>query len=564
MRLHKKILTLLLVVVYSFLSINPSRVDATLSGFSAGRIMDDAVMANKNSMSEAQIQAFLKSKNSCNDSNLSRLSGYNANEGWINGSNGKIFYYNLRNGKFVCMADENFNGESAARIIWQAAQDYSINPQVLVVLLQKEQGLVTDTWPNKNYQYAAATGYDCPDNGNGCNNANAGFKTQVRKAANLFRAVLDGGWSNYPVGVNYIQYSPIASCGGSNVNIQNRATSSLYRYTPYQPNPGALAAGWGTATCGAYGNRNFYNYFTDWFGSAFAFTHAGRDYSGVFDATFYANTYSDIRLAYGDNQISAFQHFVAHGMSEGRQGSTSFNVTSYRNRYPDLRVAFGTDLPSYYHHYVIDGKREGRIATGSIALTPITSYGGVNYSSVYDFNTYINNNSDLKKLFSNDDVGAIMHFIRYGMSEGRTANTAFNVSSYRATYYDLRRAFGSNLKDYYMHYINNGKSEGRTATGTYLGGITSLNNIDYSAVYSFNTYSSSHPDIKKVFGLDDINALSHFVTHGMQEGRQASDKFNVQSYRARYADLRSAFGNNLVDYYMHYIKHGKTEGRIAN
>ena len=40
----------------------------------------------------------------------------------------------------------------------------------------------------------------------------------------------------------------------------------MYRYTPYQPNEGALAAGYGTAYCGAYGNRNFYLYFEDWFG----------------------------------------------------------------------------------------------------------------------------------------------------------------------------------------------------------------------------------------------------------------------------------------------------------
>ena len=51
------------------------------------------------------------------------------------------------------------------------------------------------------------------------------------------------------------------------INIQNRATSALYRYTPYQPNAGALAAGYGTAPCGAYGNRNFYQYFEDWFGN---------------------------------------------------------------------------------------------------------------------------------------------------------------------------------------------------------------------------------------------------------------------------------------------------------
>lgn len=232
---------------------------ASLAGWDAGDIISDGVMSNYNSMSESQIQSFLKSKNSCNDTRL-YLVGNKTGSLDMSGT----MNWHVSGGHFVCMADESFNGESAAHIIWQAAQDYKINPQVLIVLLQKEQGLVTDTLPRSG-QYRAATGYGCPDTAP-CDSEYYGFKNQVRKAASLFRTVLNGGWTNYPVGNNYIQYSPNGACGGSIVNVKNRATSSLYRYTPYQPNAGALAAGYGTASCGAYGNRNFYLYFTDWFG----------------------------------------------------------------------------------------------------------------------------------------------------------------------------------------------------------------------------------------------------------------------------------------------------------
>ena len=231
----------------------PSRA-ADLSKFDPGNIMSDAVMSNKNSMTEAQIQAFLDSKNPCNNTNTYMASWY------------PHLQYNIRDGKFVCMAKERFNGESAAHIIWQAGQDYNINPQVLIVLLQKEQGLITDTWPN-HIQYRGATGYGCPDTAP-CDEQYYGLKNQIRKSASLFRTVLDGGWSNYPVGNNYVQYNPNTACGGSVINIKNRATSALYRYTPYQPNQSALNAGYGTGdSCGAYGNRNFWAYFTDWFGS---------------------------------------------------------------------------------------------------------------------------------------------------------------------------------------------------------------------------------------------------------------------------------------------------------
>ena len=271
----KKILRVVSFFVVGIMAIsmlpNGDSANAYLTGFNAGNIMSDSVMSNKTTMTEAQIQTFLKSKNSCNKSTPSDIE-YAQN--YMKNNNNAVTW-NIKDGRFVCMADEKFgsnglpttdaNGETAAHIIWQAAQDYSINPQVLIVLLEKEQSLITDQWPNSN-QYKKATGYGCPDTAP-CDTQYFGLRSQIRWAASLFRTVLDGGWTNYPVGVNYVLYNPDHSCGGSNVNIQNRATSALYRYTPYQPNAGALAAGWGTAPCGAYGNRNFYNYFTDWFGS---------------------------------------------------------------------------------------------------------------------------------------------------------------------------------------------------------------------------------------------------------------------------------------------------------
>ena len=236
---------------------------ADLSKFKAGDIMSDGVMSDFTSMSESQIQNFLKSKNSCNRAYAPiryRLNGRLTDSLDMSGT----MNWHVKDGHFVCMADESFNGESAAHIIWKAAQDYKINPQVLIVLLEKEQGLITDTLPRSG-QYRAATGFGCPDTAP-CDAEYYGLKNQIRNAAKLFRTVLNGGWTNYPVGNNYIQYNPNAACGGSVVNIKNRATSALYRYTPYQPNAGALAAGYGTCNCGAYGNRNFYAYFTDWFG----------------------------------------------------------------------------------------------------------------------------------------------------------------------------------------------------------------------------------------------------------------------------------------------------------
>lgn len=236
---------------------------ASLANFDAGYIISDYQMGNYTSMTEAEIQKFLTAKNSCpnrDEDYYKRLSASTKSATW-----------HWADGHFVCLSEEKFGdgevvgeGETAAHIIWQAAQDYKINPQVLIVLLEKETGLITDSIPN-TADYRKATGYGCPDTA-ACSSKYYGFKNQVRNAAAMYRAVLNGGWTNYPLGKNYIQYNPDASCGGSQVEIKNLATSALYRYTPYQPNAAALSAGYGTALCGAYGNRNFYLYFQDWFG----------------------------------------------------------------------------------------------------------------------------------------------------------------------------------------------------------------------------------------------------------------------------------------------------------
>ena len=227
------------------------------SSFNPGNIISDSVMSNSNSMSVDEIQRFLTSKNNCQDTNIAKARAY------------PNLRYHIEGNRFICLSEETFEynnqKQTAAQVIYEAAKDYQINPQVLIVLLEKEQGLITDTWPN-HIQYRSATGFGCPDTAE-CDSKYYGFRNQVRNAANLFRSVLNGGWTNYPLGRNYVQYHPNPSCGGSIINIENRATSALYRYTPYQPNNGALANYPGTASCGAYGNRNFYATFKQWFGS---------------------------------------------------------------------------------------------------------------------------------------------------------------------------------------------------------------------------------------------------------------------------------------------------------
>lgn len=574
--------TLSTIALTIAITVNISPAAGALSGsqFNAGRIIDDMVFYNNNTMSVSQIQQFLNSKVPTCDTNGSAGPYYDrygnrwnnrADYGRSQGSPPpytclKSYSQNIPGvgSNSLCSGSVSGGTKSAAQIIFDVAHACKINPQTLIILLQKEQSLISDDWPWP-IQYRSATGYGCPDTAP-CDAEYYGFFNQVYQAAKAYKryAAMPANYNYRAERNNTIQWNPNAGCGSSNVYINNQATAGLYIYTPYRPNQAALNNLYGEGDgCSSYGNRNFWRMFNDWFGNTYATVRNGVDYSAVFDDKFYINNHADVKAAFGDNGMAAFDHFMSYGMREGRQANASFNVTTYRNRYPDLRWAFQGNLPDYYAHFSNRGKNEGRIATGTATLVPVTSYQGVNYTAVYDFNAYISKYADVAKPFTSNDVGALLHFVQWGMKEGRVGKADFSVTSYQNRYYDLRRVYGSNLPQYYLHYIKFGKTEGRISTGIYYGGVSSVDGVNYSLVYDFNTYTTNYPDIKNTFRLDDISALRHFINHGMSEGRHAIPSFNVQAYRDKNPDLKAAFGNNLKSYYLHYMSYGHKENRVA-
>lgn len=243
---------------------------APVVGFRAGNIIDDAIFTNKSSMTPTQIQQFLESQVPVCDTFGQEPSEFGG------GTRAQWAAARGYSPPFTCLKDFSEGGKSAAQIIYDVAQQFSINPQVLIVLLQKEQSLITDEWPiPQSSQYKTATGYGCPDTAP-CDAEYFGLTNQLTWSGRMFRAIMDASptwYTPYVLGNNYIQYNPNESCGGSNVFIENRATQALYNYTPYQPSQEALNAGWGQVDCGAYGNRNFYLYFTSWFGPSNGFIY---------------------------------------------------------------------------------------------------------------------------------------------------------------------------------------------------------------------------------------------------------------------------------------------------
>ena len=259
--------------------------------FNGNNLMDDFVFDNSGSMSSAQIDSWLNANfpSSCISINhgfsAPDPTGYSPSTGFTYGGN-----------------------VSAGRVIYDAAQAYGINPQVLLTTLQKEQSIVSGAGGCSTLAYTGAMGYGCPDGGttysysgvnlysiNGtavtsvsgtCVNSSskAGFSQQIihgawllkfgeqRSEGNTGWAVIKGSWDNsddpptcYGGPMTQGNFKRCSSDSSTvffdgNITIDSTTThmdtgptAALYWYTPH-----------------FNGNQNFDNIFTAWFGNIYA------------------------------------------------------------------------------------------------------------------------------------------------------------------------------------------------------------------------------------------------------------------------------------------------------
>ena len=225
-------------------------------GFDAGNIISDQEFFDTDAMTEQDVTDFIDTWN----------------EGCRTGANGTPCLADFRENTRYFPADQYcardfaaVTQDSAASIVWRAAQACGINPQVLLVTLQKEQGLITASGKRLNAsRYRSAMGYACPDSA-ACDQDFYGFTNQVYYAARQMRVyeALPDRYLAAPGQTAMIKYAYPAECGAAEVLVENQATANLYNYTPYQPNDAALHGVRGE--CESPGNLNFYAYFNAWF-----------------------------------------------------------------------------------------------------------------------------------------------------------------------------------------------------------------------------------------------------------------------------------------------------------
>ncbi|WP_344756938.1 hypothetical protein [Gryllotalpicola koreensis] len=225
----------------------------SIPSFQAGELISDDAFYNAQAMTQAGIQQWLLQMPCVPQDNSPCLAFFNQKT-------------TTRPANSNCARYPGAADETAAAIVSKVARSCGISPRVLLVLVQKEQSLITRP---SAYGYERATGYACPDTGE-CEAKYYGFFNQLYSAAWQFREYANphDHWSIRP-GTAKLRYSPEASCGESVVHIANQATASLYLYTPYQPDAHTKAHPDGPADrCAAYGNLNFFRLYNVWFGDS--------------------------------------------------------------------------------------------------------------------------------------------------------------------------------------------------------------------------------------------------------------------------------------------------------
>lgn len=203
------------IILFWFLLLTLATPQSLLAAtFDPNFLISDEEMQNWQSMNRADIQSFLVEKG------------------------GFIATYSA--------ADKNGIDRPASEIIYRAAVDNKINPKYVLVKLQKEQSLITDTDPTQK-QLDWATGYGVCDS---CSMSDPtiqkhkGFGIQVDSAAAIIRWYYDNvqnqAWIKRPLSSYLIDDTQVTPA--------NLATAFLYTYTPH-----------------IQGNQNFWKLWQDWF-----------------------------------------------------------------------------------------------------------------------------------------------------------------------------------------------------------------------------------------------------------------------------------------------------------
>lgn len=235
-----------------------------IANWTPGYIMSDRAMYTPSLMSEAEVKTFIQSKGAnCKSSS----SGTCLKDKTASSLSLKSKFDGKGYGCKPLTLPSGTKSWTAVKAVGDAC---GINPQVLLVFIQKESSGLTTALSNARWDKMMGMG--CPD-GQPCKTEYAGFTNQLYYGADALTSYRyrDFRYNNAAkagtaIAVPYSSANP-TGCGSQTFVIKNQATASLYTYNPAVSSKAAVAAypGYTSNPCDSWGQRNVYMFMLQWF-----------------------------------------------------------------------------------------------------------------------------------------------------------------------------------------------------------------------------------------------------------------------------------------------------------
>ena len=223
-----------------------------------------------------------------------------------------------------------------------------------------------------------------------------------------------------------------------------------------------------------------------------------------------------------------------------------FDSSFYLDKYPDVAKQ---GIPAAIH-FVRFGLEEGRQC-----------------HLLFDADYYTKQNPDVAK----QGINPLLHFLQTGWLEGQNPHLLFDTAYYLDRYPDVAEQGINPL----LHFLQTGWLEGQNPhllfdTAYYLDRYPDvaeqgINPLVHYLTTDAETRADPHPLFDTAYYLTQcpdvaeqgINPLLHFIRFGLEEGRQCHLLFDADYYTKQNPDAVAAAGNPLF----HFLQSGWLEGQ---
>ncbi len=199
----------------------------------------------------------------------------------------------------------------------------------------------------------------------------------------------------------------------------------------------------------------------------------------LFDWVSYINNNDDLLQSGMNTKEKAWKHWINHGRNEGRQFYSTLDINhsssderydifdwnAYLEKYQDLKNTGIETKEKAWQHWINHGMNEGRTFYN---INDTVADEKVEFEE-FNWKTYLDNYKDLKECGVSTKEHAWFHWKNHGKNEGRTFYKIINEEmemfdwvTYLNTYGDLSLSGISTKEHAWEHWINFGIKEERT------------------------------------------------------------------------------------------------------